>query len=175
MSQTQAARSLVVMGVSGSGKSTIGRLLASTLDLPFCDADKLHSPENVKEMAAGRALTDADRIPWLRAVGFILKSLEDSADGVVMACSALKFSYREIIRSYVPDVYFAYLEGSQQVIEARILHRKHEFMPPSLLASQFALLNPLLVSENGKKVDIRKSPEEIVTQIVSDMNLSNQH
>ncbi len=167
MRQTAGTPSIVVMGVSGSGKSTIGHLLADVLKLPFSDGDALHSPENIATMAAGNALTDSDRLPWLNSVGLILRDFDDAGAGAVVACSALKVSYRDIIRSYVPDVFFVFLDGPSEIVQDRILARSHEFMPASLLASQFAHLEPLTENERGIKIDIQFSPAEIVDQITN--------
>jgi gluconokinase len=172
MRQSAGTRSIVVMGVSGSGKSTIGRLLADSLKLPFSDGDTLHSPENIATMAAGNALTDSDRLPWLNSVGLILKDFDEAGVGSVVACSALKVSYRDIIRSYVPDVFFVFLDGPSEIVQDRILARSHEFMPASLLASQFANLEPLIETERGLKIDIKSSPAEIVDQITSTVEFS---
>jgi gluconokinase len=152
------------MGVSGSGKSTIGALLASRLGLPFADADDLHSAANVAKMAAGHPLTDEDRWPWLARVGQELAAA--SATGLVMACSALKQSYRRAILHEAPGAEFVYLKGSRELLGERMSGRSDHFMPAALLDSQLAALEPLGADEPGATVDIDASPEEVVDAIV---------
>lgn len=138
---------VVVMGVSGCGKSTLGALLASHLGYPFLDADEFHPPENVAKMAAGTPLTDADRQPWLELLNKKLRGLENA----VLACSALKESYRKILAQGLTDYRFVHLRGSIELIRARLGERRHRYMPASLLESQFAALEPPL---NAIDVDI---------------------
>jgi carbohydrate kinase (thermoresistant glucokinase family) len=172
MHQGAAIRSIVVMGVSGSGKSTIGTLLATELDFTFSDGDSLHSPENIATMASGQALTDADREPWLRSVGELLQAAQAQNQGIVVACSALKRAYRETLRSFVPDIFFVFLDGTAEVVQKRIAARNHEFMPQSLLASQFANLEPLKADEQGFRVDIKLQPQKIVDEIIENIEMS---
>ena len=154
---------IVVMGVSGSGKTTIGSLLAESLQLPFLDGDHLHSAANVERMAAGIALRDEERRPWLEAVGRHLAEREGR--GGVVACSALKRSYRDLLRSWSPRLIVVFLDGPIDLIRSRIATRTHEFMPPTLLASQFASLEPLDPDERGLRVDVRRSPAAVVDEI----------
>lgn len=149
--------SIVVMGVSGSGKSTVGALLATRLHVPFIDGDDLHPEANKRKMAAGIPLDDADRAPWLDAVAAVL-----AGSPVVVACSALKRSYRARLRTEAPDVQFIYLAGSPELLRERLSTRSHEFMPPGLLDSQLAILEPPGSDENALTIDIRLSPEAIV-------------
>jgi gluconokinase len=158
--------SIVVMGVEGSGKTTVGRALAQSVDFDFLDADWLHSPANRAKMAAGHSLDDADRVPWLHSVGQRIGELERTQPGVVTACSALKVSYRDVLRGYDAATYFVFLDGPEDVIVARVASRHHEFMPATLLASQFATLEPLTASELGVRVDVTLTPEEIVRDVV---------
>jgi len=165
---------LVVMGVSGSGKSTVGAALAAALDVPFQDADPLHPAANVAKMAAGIALTDDDRMPWLALVGAELAaagSSGGSGTGLVMACSALKRSYREAILAAAPETRFVYLEGSRELIESRLENRHGHFMPSSLLGSQLATLEPLQSDEPGITVELRaeEPPADLVARIVADL------
>lgn len=154
---------VVVMGVSGSGKSTVGRAVADALGAPFVDGDDLHPAANVAKMAAGIPLTDADREPWLRAVG---RTLADGGDaGMVVACSALKRSYRDLIRSEAPGTVFAELDGPPELLRERMIRPGH-FMPASLLDSQLATLEPLQPDEAGLRLDIARPPAELVTAIV---------
>src|SRR6476661_3701341 len=125
---------IVVMGVSGSGKSTVGAALAQRMRVPFADADDFHPPENIAKMSAGHALDDDDRYPWLETIS---EWLADHLDGGVMSCSALKRSYRDQLRKHCPQVRFVHLHGSPEVIERRQASRPGHFMPASLLASQF--------------------------------------
>lgn len=162
-----ALEAIVVLGVSGSGKSTVGRSLAHELSYDFCDADDLHSPANIEKMKSGHPLTDEDRLPWLRAVGQRMSDTLTQHVGVVMACSALKKNYRDVIRDYVPSTFFVLLEGSPELIRARLEARKGSFMPPSLLSSQLSTLEPLESTEAGVRVDIAPSLEHIVEQILS--------
>lgn len=148
------------MGVSGSGKSTIGALIAAELDVPFVDADSLHPRSNIVKMAAGQALTDDDRWPWLATVGRALRDAD--ADGVLIACSALKRSYREAILAEAPRTLFVHLDGSAEVLASRIEGRTGHFMPASLLESQLATLEPLAADEPGITVDIAPTVEVIV-------------
>ena len=150
---------LVVMGVSGSGKSTVGAALAQRLRVPFADADDLHPPENIAKMSAGEALDDADRYPWLEAVG---AWLADHADGGVVGCSALKRKYRDQLRSHAPGLQIVMLEGSREVIERRQASRPGHFMPASLLTSQFATLEPLAPDEDGVVLDVDQGVDQIV-------------
>ncbi len=150
---------IVVMGVSAAGKSTVGRLLADRLGLPFRDADDLHPASNVRKMAAGAPLDDADRAPWLDAVG---AELEAATTGIVMACSALKHSYRDRLRAAAPSTVFVHLHGSGDLLAARASARTEHFMPSSLLASQLAVLEPLAADEAGITVDVAGAPAEIV-------------
>lgn len=151
---------IVVMGVSGSGKSTVGALLATKLGLRFEDADDLHPAANVAKMAAGVPLTDEDRWPWLATVGHELHAA--SSTGLVVACSALRRGYRDAILAEAPAVRFVYLHGSRALLAKRIGHREGHFMPAALLESQLATLEPLAIDEPGVSVGIEGQPSEIV-------------
>ncbi|HEV7956372.1 MAG TPA: gluconokinase [Marisediminicola sp.] len=150
---------LVVMGVSGSGKSTVGALLAEMLNVRFLDGDSLHPASNVAKMAAGTALTDDDRWPWLAVVGQSLAGASET--GLVVACSALKRSYRLAILAEAPDVRFVFLKGSRELLIKRLGERIGHFMPATLLDSQFATLEPLQDDEPGITVPIDRSPAQI--------------
>ena len=153
---------VVVMGVSGSGKSTVGRMLARALDADFIDGDTLHSPENIAKMSAGIPLTDADRYPWLKTVGSTLAQADKR--GCVIACSALRRSYRDLIRSEARETVFVELDGTKELLAAR-MDRPGHFMPRSLLESQLDALEPLQHDEVGFRYDVTESPDSLVERI----------
>lgn len=140
---------IVVMGVSGSGKSTVGERLARSLGLPFIDADDLHPAENIKKMSAGIPLSDEDRGPWLEAVG---AQLREASGGIVVACSALRLAYRDKIRLAAPETVFVHIEADVPTLRNRMDTRSGHFMSPSLLESQLATLEPLSPGEAGGTV-----------------------
>ena len=148
---------IVVMGVSGSGKSTVGSALAQRLRVPFIDADTLHPPTNIAKMAAGEPLDDDDRYPWLEEVG---QWLADHRDGGVVACSALKRTYRDQLRAHCPRVEFLHLRGSPELIGSRLAARSGHFMPGALLQSQFDALEPLGPDERGVVVDLDEDAQD---------------
>ena len=153
---------IIVMGVSSSGKSTVGRLLAQMLDIPFADADDYHPESNVRKMEAGTPLNDDDRYSWLLDLNSELKSAQDT--GIVMACSALKESYRQIMREGISKEFvWAYLEGSYDEILERMRKRKEHFMPSALLKSQFETMEE---PPYAFKVSIMHPPEIIVDKII---------
>ena len=152
---------IVVMGVSGSGKSTVGAALAQRLGVPFADADDMHPAANITKMAAGVPLDDEDRRPWLDRIGAWLAG---QPAGGVISCSALKRIYRDQLRTHAPDVEFLQLAGSWDVIARRQASRPGHFMPASLLASQFAILEPLEPDEPGVVIDVDQSVDSIVEQ-----------
>lgn len=158
---------LVVMGVSGSGKSTVGSLLAAELALPFLDGDDLHPATNVAKMAQGTPLTDADRLPWLAAVGRRLADSEES--GLVVACSALRRVYRDAIVAVAPTARFAHLAGTGDLLATRMSARADHFMPTSLLTSQLETLEPLQPDERGLTVAIDAAPSVIVARIIGEL------
>ena len=139
------------MGVSGAGKSTVGAALAQRLGLNFVDADSLHPETNVAKMAAGTPLTDDDRWPWLALVGHALASAE--REGLVIACSALRRAYRDAIRAVAPTAQFVHLTVPVSTLAQRVANRPGHFMPPALLNSQLATLEPLEADEAGVTVD----------------------
>lgn len=157
---------IVVMGVSGCGKTTIGLMLAEHYDSVFIDADDLHPAANKKKMASGMPLDDDDRAPWLRKVGQAMADAAAAGTSPVVACSSLKRSYRDWLREAAPDAFFAHLAGTFDLLWERVSHRAHEFMPPMLLRSQFATLEPLEHHERGATVSLELTPDEIVAQIV---------
>ena len=152
---------LVVMGVSGSGKSTVGAALAQRLRVPFADADDFHPQANIEKMSAGHPLDDSDRHPWLEAIGVWLA---EHPDGGVMSCSALKRKYRDQLRHGAHEVAFLLLHGSPEVIRKRQASRPGHFMPASLLSSQFATLEQLAPDEHGVTIDVDQSVDAIVEQ-----------
>lgn len=154
---------VVVMGVSGSGKSTIGAALAQRLRVPFVDADDLHPEANIEKMSRGEALDDGDRYPWLETIG---RWLADHPDGGVVSCSALKRRYRDQLRHHSDRVEFLHLHGTHEVIARRQASRPGHFMPASLLTSQFATLEPLQPDEGGVVIDVDQSVDDIVQRFV---------
>ena len=159
------SRPIVVMGVSGSGKSTVGAALAQRLGISFADADDFHPAANVAKMTSGQALNDDDRYPWLEAIGEWLAG--HCGDGGVMSCSALKRKYRDQLRRHCPDVEFLHLSGSPEVIGKRQASRPGHFMPASLLKSQFDTLEPLAPDERGITVDVDQDIDSIVDNYVA--------
>ena len=156
----------VVMGVSGSGKTTVAALLAAALGCQFQEGDDLHPPENVEKMHAGTPLTDADRLPWLRKIAEVIDGWREHGDSGVLTCSALKRSYRDIIIDDRPGVTLVYLQGSQSLIGRRMAARHEHFMPVALLDSQFSTLEEPTPDEHPIIISVGDSPAEIVTEIV---------
>jgi carbohydrate kinase (thermoresistant glucokinase family) len=155
---------IVVSGVSGSGKSTVGALLADRLARPFLDADDLHSPANIAKMASGIALTDDDRGPWLDSVG--RAALAQGHPGAVVACSALRVAHRDRLRGWVPELFVVQLTAPRELIGGRLAARVDHFMPASLLASQFAALEPLSAEEGGLVLEVAAAPADLVGLIL---------
>jgi gluconokinase len=156
------------MGVSGAGKSTVGPLLAARLGLPFRDADDFHPPENITKMSSGRPLDDADRAPWLAAIGAWLAEREGK--GAVASCSALKRAYRDVLRGAAPGIRFVFLHGEKPLVAARQAARVGHFMPPALVDSQFATLE--MPGEDEPDVvaaDVTAAPEEVVECLLAQL------
>ena len=165
--QSDVVPLVVVMGVSGSGKTTIGTLVAHRLGIEFIDGDSLHPITNVEKMAAGVPLTDEDRWPWLEEVGRKLHDHARRHEGLVIACSALKRAYRERIRSRAPGVLFLHLDGTLDVLSRRLEGRSGHFMPQSLLQSQLDTLEPLELEEGGYKLNIDQPVAAMVDEAVA--------
>ncbi len=157
---------LVIMGVSGSGKTTIGRLLAERLGWHYQEGDALHPPENVAKMSAGTPLSDTDRAPWLRRIAERIDAWCSNGEAGVITCSALKRAYRDIIIGDRPDVRLVHLKGSRELIGRRMAARKGHFMPTALLDNQFATLEEPSPEERAITVDVGGTPAEIVDEIL---------
>jgi len=160
---------ILLMGVSGSGKSTIGALLAERLACEFQDGDRFHPPSNVEKMHRGIPLADADRLPWLEAIAAWIDAARAAGKPAVVACSALKRRYRNILIGKHADVRLVYLKGDEALIAGRMAHRKGHFMPQGLLRSQFEALEEPGPEEKPIIVEIDRSPDEIVEEIVGSL------
>ena len=155
---------VVVMGVSGSGKTTVGDPLASRLGVDYGEADEFHPASNIAKMEAGTPLDDHDREPWLKAIGVWLAEHGDR--GAVATCSALKRSYRDLLRAQAPETVFLHLQAAREVLEERMTTRKGHFMPASLLDSQLETLEDLEADEAGFEIENTIPPDEIVNRFV---------
>jgi gluconokinase len=156
----------VVMGVSGAGKSVVGALFAHALGVEFVEGDADHPPENVARMSAGTPLTDKDRRPWLAAIAVRLDAARRAGVGLVVSCSALKRSYRDVLRAGRDDLQFVFLDGPRAPLEQRLARRSGHFMPASLLDSQLAILEPPSPDEYAWICDIREPPDVIVAGLL---------
>ena len=153
---------IILMGVSGSGKSTIGKMLAAELDWAFYDGDDFHPPANIEKMASGIPLTDADRADWLAALAQLMRGLDEQGHSGVIACSALKQAYRETLQRSVSNVQFVYLKGSYDLILSRLQARQGHYMPPGLLKSQFEDLEE---PTQSLVVDVAQPPATIARRV----------
>ena len=165
---------MVVMGVSGAGKSTVGRLLAGRLGWEFAEGDDLHPPANVRKMAAGEALTDSDRWPWLEAVASWIDGELRSGRSGVITCSALKRSYREVLVGDRTDVYFCHVQADPELIRERVEAREGHYMPSSLLPSQLATLEPLAPDERGFVVSAEDGPDDVLHEALQKLERENE-
>ncbi|WP_153035608.1 gluconokinase [Amycolatopsis sp. YIM 10] len=157
---------VVVMGVSGSGKTTVGTGLAEGLGVAYAEADSFHPKANIEKMTAGTPLTDEDRWPWLDAIAGWIREHQET--GGVVTSSALKRRYRDVLRSG-GEVWFVHLDGPREVIAERLAGRSGHFMPPSLLDSQFADLEPLAEDERGVVLDVTEPPAEIIRKALDSL------
>lgn len=157
---------VLVTGVSGAGKTTIGGLVATALGGQYIEGDVFHPPANLAKMRLGLPLSDEDRLPWLQALGKALQVADRKGAPVVLGCSALRESYRQLIRAYCPQCQIVWLRGSPELVAARIEGRHGHFMPASLLSSQFAILE---APADAIDVDIDQTPGEIVKQILDQL------
>jgi gluconokinase len=166
------SRIIIVMGVSSSGKSTVGQSIARRLHVSFLDGDGYHPPANVEKMRAGIPLTDEDRWPWLATLANALHEAADKKDAAVGACSALKRVYREyLVEKAGEPILFVYLEGTKEVIAERMAKRQHEYMPASLLDSQFATLEvPTTETENVQVLPVTDSVEKLTMAVVKGLD-----
>lgn len=162
---------LVVMGVSGSGKSTVAEGLAERLGWPFLEGDSLHPPANVARMAAGTPLTDEDRWPWLEAIAAWIAAREAERAPSICSCSSLKRAYRDLLRKGAPRVRFVHVAGDQAVLAARLAARQGHFFPANLLASQFAALEPPGPDEDAVTIDLQLAPEAQVEAALAALGL----
>ena len=168
MTGEAGTRHIVVMGVSGCGKTTVAQRIAAATGWEFAEADQFHSPDKVAKMAAGTPLTDEDRWPWLRRLADWMGDRAAAGTSTVIACSALRRAYRDVLRSGPPHaVDFVHLDGPVEVVAQRLAVRSGHYMPASLLASQVATLEPLAPEEGGFVLDLRKSPEVLVSEAVA--------
>jgi len=157
------SKAIILMGVSGSGKTTIGQALSSALGWPFIDGDDFHTPENVKKMSLGIALSDEDRLHWLETLSNLLSENYHRGENLVMACSALKRVYRDQLRSNHADLTFVYLEGDIDIIRQRMQAREKHYMKPGMLDSQFQILES---PQNALQINIDRPINEIVQEII---------
>jgi gluconokinase len=160
---------IVVMGVSGCGKSTVGVLLAQALGVPYIEGDDLHSPENVARMRSGTPLTDEQRRDWLEEIGRRLAQAHACSAGVVVSCSALKRAYRDVLRRGAPELRLVHLHGTPALLAQRTAQRVGHYMPASLLDSQLAILDPPGPDEHALAFDIAEPPEQVVAQVVASL------
>lgn len=156
-------RIIYIMGVSGSGKTTIGKLLSEKIDLPFFDADDFHSTANKAKMHAGQPLTDDDRQEWLTTLNE-LAQIHQQLKGAIIACSALKEKYRSVLGNHLSDPIWIFLKGNFDTIKDRLSVRENHYMPATLLQSQFETLE---IPESALSINIKNTPDEIITEIVN--------
>jgi gluconokinase len=168
---TGAPQHVVVMGVSGSGKTTVGEALAVALGWRFVEGDAFHPPANVAKMSAGIPLDDADREPWLRALAAEIARDEAAGRSSVIGCSSLKRAYRDILRSGAPRVRFLHVHGDTEILAERVSHRPGHFFPAALLESQLAALEPLAADEDGVVVDLALPVEAQVAAALDGLGL----
>lgn len=169
--RSEPARIIIVMGVASSGKSTVGRALGRRLQVPFLDGDGFHPPANKEKMRLGIPLTDEDRRPWLEAIAHALRDAAQAQGSAIGACSALKRAYREYLTETAGEpILFVFLEGAKDVIARRIARRAHEFMPASLLDSQFATLEVPAPDENVLKMSILDPVETIADKVARELD-----
>jgi gluconokinase len=173
MSETMAPLVLVLMGVSGSGKSTTGAALAKALGWPFRDADSFHPPANVAKMSQGLPLDDEDRAPWLAAIAGWIDERRELGEPGIVSCSALKRAYRQRIVGERRGVRLVYLRGDKALIGRRLEARKHHFMPASLLDSQFTVLEEPRADEQAIVVSVAMSPRRVVEAILAALRLQS--
>lgn len=162
---------VIVTGVSGSGKTTVGALLAGQLGWPYAEADDFHPRANVEKMAAGHPLTDEDRWPWLEAIGKWIDERRAAGEPGIVTCSALKRSYRDVLRRDRPEVRIAYLNGSHDLIASRMVARHGHFFKAAMLDSQFADLEPPAPDEHVLSVPIDGTPPDVVNRIIEGFGL----
>lgn len=163
---------VVVMGVSGCGKTTVGEGLAAALGWPFDEGDRFHPAANVAKMSAGTPLDDADRWPWLEILAGRIRAAEASGTSSVLSCSSLKRRYRDLLRTGAPRVRFVHLHGDRAVLAGRLAARRGHFFPPGLLDSQLAALEPLGPDEDGVVVDVALDPDAQVAAALAGLGLA---